>query len=205
MLFTEAYLGTGNAFIVRRSDEMKGVADLKGKILAVNRGTISDTWATEQAPKVGFDVQRYENFPDSVQAVITRRAFAALNEIPTANYAASQNQQIKVASPSTRAQLRLRAAARERRVPEQGGRGDRVHEARRLAREELREVVQAPAPKDPALTTIFPAGARRLQGPRPRAAHPEVQLTRPRRARWPTPLPARDRWPAQVVRPISRS
>jgi len=96
MLFTEAYLGTGNAFIIRKSDQMKGLADLKGKVLAVNRGTISDTWATESAANHGFEVQRYDNFPDSVQAVITRRAFAALNEIPTANFATTQNSQIQV-------------------------------------------------------------------------------------------------------------
>src|SRR5262249_12767086 len=42
MLFTEPYLGTGNAFIIRRGDEMKDLGDLRGKVLAVNRGTISD-------------------------------------------------------------------------------------------------------------------------------------------------------------------
>jgi len=63
----------------------------------VNRGTISDTWATANAERYGFDVQRYDTFPDSVQAVLTRRAFAAINEIPTAVYAASQNRNITVA------------------------------------------------------------------------------------------------------------
>jgi ABC-type amino acid transport substrate-binding protein len=67
MLFTEPYLGTGNAFIIRKSDQMKGLSDLSGKALAVNRGTISDTWATENAAKYGFEVQRYDSFPDSVQ------------------------------------------------------------------------------------------------------------------------------------------
>jgi polar amino acid transport system substrate-binding protein len=76
---------------------MKSLEDLKGRAVAGNRGTISDTWATANAEKYGFEVQRYESFPDSVQAVITRRAFAALNEIPTAVYAASQNKAIAVA------------------------------------------------------------------------------------------------------------
>ena len=75
---------------------MKGFEDLKGKQLAVNRGTISDTWATANAEKYGFEVQRYDTFPDSVQAVITRRAFTALNEIPTTIFAASRNKAIKV-------------------------------------------------------------------------------------------------------------
>jgi polar amino acid transport system substrate-binding protein len=96
MLYTEPFFATGNGFLVRAAEEMKGLEDLKGKAVAVNRGTISDTWATANAERLGFEVQRYDTFPDSVQAVITRRAFAALNEIPTAVYAASQNRAMKV-------------------------------------------------------------------------------------------------------------
>jgi polar amino acid transport system substrate-binding protein len=96
MFYTEPFFATGNGFLVRAAEEMKGLEDLKGKAIAVNRGTISDTWATANAEKLGFEIQRYDTFPDSVQAVITRRAFAALNEIPTAVYAASQNKAMKV-------------------------------------------------------------------------------------------------------------
>ncbi len=157
MLFTEPYLGTGNAFIIRKSDEMKGIADLKDKILAVNRGTISDTWATETAPKVGFEVQRYDNFPDSVQAVITRRAFAALNEIPTANYAASQNPQIKVGFAEYTGRnfgfaLRLESVAFRNKVEE-------AIECMKLdgwLTRNYEKWFKQPAPKDPALATVFP-------------------------------------------------
>jgi len=96
MLYTEPFFATGNGFLVRAADAMKGFEDLKGKQLAVNRGTISDTWATANAEKYSFEVQRYDTFPDSVQAVITKRAFTALNEIPTTVFAASQNKAIKV-------------------------------------------------------------------------------------------------------------
>src|SRR5271156_510842 len=96
MLYTEPFFATGNGFIVRAADSMAGFDDLKGKALAVNRGTISDSWATANAEKYGFEVQRYDSFPDSVQAVITHRAFTALNEIPTTVFAASQNKSIKV-------------------------------------------------------------------------------------------------------------
>jgi polar amino acid transport system substrate-binding protein len=96
MLYTEPFFATGNGFLIRAADAMNGFEDLKGKQLAVNRGTISDTWATQNAEKYGFEVQRYDTFPDSVQAVITKRAFTALNEIPTAVFAASQNKAIKV-------------------------------------------------------------------------------------------------------------
>jgi polar amino acid transport system substrate-binding protein len=157
MLFTEPYLGTGNAFIVRKSDEMKGLPDLKGRILAVNRGTISDTWATENASKHGFEVQRYDNFPDSVQAVITRRAFAALNEIPTANFAATQNPQIKVGFAEYTGRnfgyaLRLESVAFRNQV-------DEAIECMKLdgwLMKNYEKWFRQPPPDDPALKTVFP-------------------------------------------------
>jgi polar amino acid transport system substrate-binding protein len=96
MLFTEPIMSTGNGFLVRQGEQMKGFEDLRGKDLAVNRGTISDSWATENAAKYGFNIQRYDVFPDTVQAVITGRAFTALNEIPTVVFAASRNKAVKV-------------------------------------------------------------------------------------------------------------
>ena len=96
MLYTEPLFSTGNGFLIRAGEEMKTLEDLKGKSVAVNRGTISDTWATANAEKYGFEVQRYDVFPDTVQAILTHRAFSALNEIPTTIFAASQNKAIKV-------------------------------------------------------------------------------------------------------------
>jgi polar amino acid transport system substrate-binding protein len=97
MLFTEPFFATGNGFLTLAGETMSGFEDLDGKTLAVNRGTISDTWATENAETYGFTVERYDTFPDTVQAVITRRAFTALNEIPTVVYAASRNSAVEVA------------------------------------------------------------------------------------------------------------
>src|SRR5258708_34027251 len=65
MLYTEPLFSTGNGFIVRAADEMKGFDDLKGRPVAVNRGTISDTWATANAEEYGFEGQRYDAFPDT--------------------------------------------------------------------------------------------------------------------------------------------
>jgi polar amino acid transport system substrate-binding protein len=97
MLYSEPFFATGNGFITREGESMAGYDALKGTSIAVNRGTISDKWATANAEQYGFEVQRYETFPDSVQAVITQRAFAAINEIPTAAYAAGQNPAITLA------------------------------------------------------------------------------------------------------------
>ena len=97
MVFSQPIMSTGNGFLVKASNDMKGFDDLKGKAVAVNRGTLSDTWATANAGTYGFEVQRYDTFPDSVQAVLTNRAFATINEVPTTIYAASKNKAIKVA------------------------------------------------------------------------------------------------------------
>lgn len=96
MLFTEPVVSTGNGFLMKKSTEMKGYDDLKGKVLAVNRGTTGDTWATANAAKYGFTVDRYDTFPDTMQAVLTNRAYATLNEIPTVAFAASKNKMVKV-------------------------------------------------------------------------------------------------------------
>lgn len=97
MLFSQPIMSTGNGFMVKAGNDMKGFDDLKGKGVAVNRGTMSDTWATANADKYGFTVQRYDTFPDTVQALMTNRAFTAINEVPTTVYAASKNKAIKVA------------------------------------------------------------------------------------------------------------
>src|SRR4029078_2409656 len=68
MLYTEPLFANGNAFIIRAADARHGTEDLKGKQLAVNRGTISDTWATQNGEKYGFEVQRYDSLPHSVHA-----------------------------------------------------------------------------------------------------------------------------------------
>ncbi len=96
MLFTEPYMATGLGFLIRQDDQMKGVEDLKGKIVAVNSGSISDTWATENAQSHGFEIQRYDKNADAVQAVLTRRAFANISEVPTVAYIATQQKQLKV-------------------------------------------------------------------------------------------------------------
>ena len=178
MLYTEPFFATGNGFMVRAADSMKGFEDLKGKQLAVNRGTISDTWATQNAEKYGFEVQRYDTFPDSVQAVITRRAFTALNEIPTAVYAASQNKAIKVGFKDFNGRnfgyaFRLEST----RLPQHGRGGDRMHEEGRHAREDVREMVRLEARcrlvDQHGLPGLRPAG---LQGLRRDAARAELQV-----------------------------
>ncbi|MBV8392097.1 MAG: amino acid ABC transporter substrate-binding protein [Alphaproteobacteria bacterium] len=90
MLFTEPYMATGLGFLIRNKDQMSVLEDLKGKVVSVNSGSISDTWATENASKLGFEVQRYSKNADAVQAVGAGRAFANVADVPVTEYVAKQ-------------------------------------------------------------------------------------------------------------------
>lgn len=96
MLFAEGYFESGLGFLVARAaPEIRALEDLRGRALGVNRGSISDTWATQNAERYGFTVERYNSNPDAVQAVITNRAFANVTETPVARYIATQQQAVR--------------------------------------------------------------------------------------------------------------
>lgn len=96
MLFSEPYLPTGLAFLAGANTEvLQGYEDLAGKSVAVNSGSVSDTWLTENADVYGFTVQRYNNVSDAFQAVGTNRAFVAMAETPVVRYATVENPRFK--------------------------------------------------------------------------------------------------------------
>ncbi len=90
MLFSEPYMATGLGFLIKNKDQMSVLEDLKGKVVTVNSGSISDTWATENAPTIGFQIQRYSKNADAVQAVGAGRGFANVADVPVTEYVAKQ-------------------------------------------------------------------------------------------------------------------
>lgn len=98
LLFTEGYLTSGLALVVAADrNDISGPEDLKGKILATNSGSQTDTWATEHAEQYGFTVQRYDKDTDAMQAVVAGRADADIVNIFVAQHAAKNNNKLKVA------------------------------------------------------------------------------------------------------------
>lgn len=96
MIFTEGYLETSLAFLTKSDAEMPDFSAMKGKALAVNNGSISDTWAQEHQAEYGFEIQRYLNVPDTAQSVQSGRAFAALAETGAMAYLAKTQPSLKV-------------------------------------------------------------------------------------------------------------
>lgn len=79
LLFTEGYLNTDYQFVVKKDGpDIVKLEDLKGRTISVNRGSIYDTWARDNAAKYGFTVENYNTQTDAIQAVLAGRAFANL-------------------------------------------------------------------------------------------------------------------------------
>lgn len=77
MLFTEGYLNTDYQFVIKKdAPDITKLEDLRGKTIAVNRGSVYDTWARDNMGKYGFQVENFNTTPDAVQAVLSGRAFA---------------------------------------------------------------------------------------------------------------------------------
>lgn len=91
MLFTEGYLYTAYQFGIRKgSAPIKSLDDIRGKAIAVNKGSAYDAWAQQNAEKYGFTVQTFDTQPDAVQAVVSGRVYATLGGNTTVRYAATR-------------------------------------------------------------------------------------------------------------------
>ena len=92
LLFTQGYLWTAYEFGIRKnSAPLKGWGDLKGKAVAVNKGTPYETLAKQMGQQDGFAVQVYDTQPDAVQAVLSGHAYATLAGNTVIKYAAKRN------------------------------------------------------------------------------------------------------------------
>ena len=97
VLFSEGYMDTGLGFLVFRGEELRDVTDLRGEILTVEFGTVSDSWASINEAWLGFTVRRYQRNADAISAVINREAFANLLDLPVATHMAGQLGVVSVA------------------------------------------------------------------------------------------------------------
>ncbi len=94
MLFTEGYLFTEFQFGIRRgSAPITSLNDLRGKVIATNKGSAYDSWAAANAERYGFTTQTYDQNTDAVAAVVAGRAYAVLAGNTVTRYAASQQRQ----------------------------------------------------------------------------------------------------------------
>lgn len=91
MLFTEGYTETNYTFMGRKNAAaLESLEALKGKVVAVNKGSNYDAWAKENADKYGFKYFVYGSNADAIQAVLTKRADYNLTGSTVAGWAVKQ-------------------------------------------------------------------------------------------------------------------
>ena len=97
LLFTEGYINTDFQFAVKReTPDIKDMADLKGKTIAVNKGSTYDLWARDNSAKYDWNVESYGTTPDALQAIASGRAYAVLLGNTAAAWAVKNNPMLKL-------------------------------------------------------------------------------------------------------------
>ena len=97
LLFTEGYLNTDFQFLIKKgAPKVAKLEDLKGKVVAVNKGSVYDQWARELEPKIGWKVESFGTQTDAVQAVLAGRADGNVAGNTAVAWAAKNNPQLEL-------------------------------------------------------------------------------------------------------------
>ena len=97
MLFTEGYLNTDFQFLIKKgTPKINQLEDLKGKTIAVNKGSAYDSWARELESKIGWKVESFGTQTDAVQAVLVGRADANVAGNTVIAWAVKNNPQLEL-------------------------------------------------------------------------------------------------------------
>jgi glutamine transport system substrate-binding protein len=89
--FSDPYFDAGLTLVVKKGNtEIKSVDDLKGKTIAVKKGTTGATFAQENVDKKGFKVVQFNDSPSMFQEVANGNADALIEDYPVIAYAIAQ-------------------------------------------------------------------------------------------------------------------
>ncbi|MFK7890896.1 MAG: transporter substrate-binding domain-containing protein [Granulosicoccus sp.] len=97
LLFSEGYLNTDFQFVVRSdAPEINDMSGFSGKVIAVNKGSVYDSWARDLADEIGWTIESYGTNTDAVQAVVSGRAYANVAGNTVSAWAAKKTPAIKL-------------------------------------------------------------------------------------------------------------
>jgi polar amino acid transport system substrate-binding protein len=97
LLFTEGYLNTDFQFVVKKdAADIANLEQLKGKVIAVNKGSAYDSWARGLVDKIGWSVESFGTNTDAIEAVMAGRADANVAGNTVSAWAAKNNPAIKL-------------------------------------------------------------------------------------------------------------
>src|SRR3954465_6179811 len=89
--FSTAYFDAGLTVVVKKDNSTtKSVNDLKGKTVAVKKGTTGAKFAQDNASKLGINVVQFNDSPAMFQEVSNGNADALIEDYPVISYAIAQ-------------------------------------------------------------------------------------------------------------------
>ncbi|MDQ1000617.1 glutamine transport system substrate-binding protein [Neobacillus niacini] len=89
--FSTPYFDAGLIVVVKEDNTtIKSVDDLKGKKVAVKKGTTGATYAVNNAQKLGLEVVQFNDSPAMFQEVSNGNADALIEDYPVISYAIAQ-------------------------------------------------------------------------------------------------------------------
>ena len=160
-------------------DEMTGLRGSQGQVRRRQPRHDLGHLGDRQCREIRLRGPALRRIPRHGAGRLTRRAFTALNEIPTTVYAASQNKAIKVGFKDFNGRnFGYAFRLEEQGVSRQGRGGHRMHEDGRHACASCTRngMAQRPMRARPSTTVYFGYGAPGLQGLRAHAARPRLQM-----------------------------
>ncbi|MEH7419131.1 transporter substrate-binding domain-containing protein [Neobacillus drentensis] len=89
--FSTPYFDAGLTVVVKKDNStIKSVNDLKGKTVAVKKGTTGAKYAQDNASKLGINVVQFNDSPAMFQEVSNGNADALIEDYPVISYAIAQ-------------------------------------------------------------------------------------------------------------------
>ncbi|AIE59007.1 transporter substrate-binding domain-containing protein [Bacillus methanolicus] len=89
--FSEPYFDAGLTLVVKKDNkDISSVDDLKGKTVAVKKGTTGATFAQQKANELGFKVVQFNDSPSMFQEVANGNADVLIEDYPVIAYAIAQ-------------------------------------------------------------------------------------------------------------------
>ncbi|MDF1586690.1 transporter substrate-binding domain-containing protein [Marinimicrococcus flavescens] len=96
--FAQPYYDSDQSLTVRADSGIAGLADLEGKVVAVDTGSTGDIWATQHKDQYGFaDIRRFEGLNPAMLDLAAGRIDGYISDIPALQYYVRDKPNLKVA------------------------------------------------------------------------------------------------------------